>query len=106
MAAPSQYQGMPLLSTPVIGEDGMMNVTWYRFFQSLYIKSGLGPYLPSGQANRIRITDSAGRVITSTLYPGGANASCAIATDVDRYLNVYDIQTGQFSGRIRFTDEF
>lgn len=32
---------MPLISTPVTDPDGKMNIAWYRFFQSLYARSGL-----------------------------------------------------------------
>lgn len=42
MSQPLQFQGMPRLNTPVLNENGTMNVTWYRFFQSMYRRCGLG----------------------------------------------------------------
>ncbi len=41
MTTPVTYQGMPNQSTPVLDFDGTMNLIWYRFFQSLYNRSGL-----------------------------------------------------------------
>lgn len=33
--------GMPNQNAPLIDRNGMMTVVWYRFFQSLFIRSGL-----------------------------------------------------------------
>lgn len=36
-----QFQGMPLQSTPLMNPDGTVQIAWYRFFVSLYKRSGL-----------------------------------------------------------------
>ena len=41
MTSPSS-QGMPNMATPLVNEDGTMNPVWYRFFLSLFTRSGLG----------------------------------------------------------------
>lgn len=108
MTNPLGYQGIPKSNTPLVNADGTMNLAWYRFFVALQRKCGLGP---GGQTvttvNRIAVDTSDGRVISSTLYPGGPNASVAYYSAGGTHeLNVYDIQTGQFVGRIPFTDWF
>lgn len=42
MAQPLQFQGLPPQNVPVIDEAGFMNIVWYRFFQSVYSRTGLG----------------------------------------------------------------
>lgn len=42
MVQPVQYQGMPLITTPLLERDGAINILWYRFFQSLWQRTGLG----------------------------------------------------------------
>ncbi len=110
MARAMLQQGMPQLTTPFLNKDGTVNIVWYRFLQSLQIKSGLGPFLQAAtqplQGNRVGVIESDKRVITGVLYPGGINASVAYAEDATRYLNVYDVRTGQMVGRIQFTDVF
>ncbi len=102
----SNDQGLPNQSTPVLDDDGTMNLAWYRFFQALLRKSGLSGSGAGTTTNRIGVNRSSGRVVAATLYPGGTNASCAIAVDVSTYLNVYDILTGEFIGRIKLTTVF
>ncbi len=41
MSQPIQYQGLPPQNVPVLDEDGLMNIVWYRFFQSLWQRTGL-----------------------------------------------------------------
>lgn len=41
MAQPIQYQGMPPQNVPMLESDGTMNIVWYRFFQSLWRRTGL-----------------------------------------------------------------
>lgn len=41
MAGPLPWQGLPQIGTPIINPDGTMNFTWYRFFESLWKRSGL-----------------------------------------------------------------
>lgn len=106
MSSQLTYQGVPPITTPLMNPDGTMNMAWYRFFYSLLVKTGLGVAPNQGTVNRIGVQSSAGRKISSTLYPGGDNASTAIGLDVDYYLNVYDVITGQFLGRVKFTDTF
>ena len=39
--SPVQYQGIPPVNTPVMNPDGTMTLPWYRFFTSLFYRSGL-----------------------------------------------------------------
>lgn len=41
MVQPVQYQGMPPQNVPLLDENGNVNITWYRFFQSLWRRTGL-----------------------------------------------------------------
>ena len=38
-------QGMPNFQTPVVDENGRINIVWYLFFQSLWQKSGMAASL-------------------------------------------------------------
>lgn len=105
MTNPIVFQGMPNIGTPLVNPDGSMSLIWYRFFLALATKSGLLPDTNSGPTNRIGVRESDGRKISSILYNGGINASVGYYSSGSlHYLNAYDITTGQFIGRIAFTD--
>ncbi len=36
------FQGLPLLNTPLIDERGNVSIPWYRFFVTLWTKTGQG----------------------------------------------------------------
>lgn len=97
---------MPPVNTPLVNDDGTMNLTWYRFFIALLVKSGLNPNANGSNPNRIGVPTSGNRVIAGHLYHGGVNASVSYSTDVSTSLNVYDVTTGQFMGQIDFTRVF
>ncbi len=34
--------GLPPANVPFLNEDGTVNITWYRFLQNVWIRTGLG----------------------------------------------------------------
>lgn len=99
-----RYQGMPLISVPIVEPNGFMNLQWYRFFNSLHIKSGLGPFVPGSTANRIGVVESANRKAGGgELIGGGNNGSIAInLLPSFEHIAVYDVTTGEMIGFINF----
>lgn len=96
MAQPIQYQGMPLISTPVIDPDGSMNLVWYRFFTSLFNRSGLNtPEFGINAPNRF---DGA---LKQNVYPQFmATSPTSSSTKV---LSMFDQTTGHFIGFMTYT---
>ena len=100
------YQGIPPISTPFVNPDGTVNLTWYRFLNSLCIKSGLGPTNIS-TVNRIGVVHSSNRVASGgELIRSGPNVSVAYniqSGGSTAYICIYDNMTGEFIGTINFT---
>lgn len=101
------YQGMPPSNAPFLNGDGTVNVVWYRFFQSLHSKSGLGPNNTTSQSNRIGVFSSGSRRQGVFLERGGPNVSVAyyvstVGPGSIAYIAIYDNQTGEYVGQINF----
>lgn len=82
-------QTMPNIATPVINDDGTMNVDWYRFFVALYSATGFGtPDFNPLYASPAGITSYTASCVINFKY-----------TDPGSYkLHVHNQRTGSFIG--------
>lgn len=95
------YQGIPPQNMPFLNSDGTVNIMWYKFLNSLWIRTGL---------------DTPGMAITGhkrygigspiTLQPGGLSCQLTYVADpvaFGYYLQLYDQVTGMPIGTITLT---
>lgn len=88
--------GMPPANVPFLANDGTVNVTWYRFLQNLYQRSGLGT--PDIAMN--------GKIFppgTIPPFPPNGPAFWVANTSTPPDLVVVDIFTGFELGRVQIT---
>ncbi len=95
MVQPIQFQGMPLQNTPIIDRNGCVTPTWYRFFQSLFDRSGLGT---SEIGIRSTPLQSGGKPFLLPVFL--AKDPTASGTPV---VSMFDQTTGQFIGIFVYT---
>lgn len=88
--------GIPPANVQFLNEDGTVNITWYRFLQNVWIRSGLGT--PGIALNGIVIAPG-----SVPSFPPHGPAFWVSENDSPPSLVVVDVLTGDELGRVQIT---